>query len=237
MSAERSWHQTFLSRHDFSHEICSEIFPEMFEPLFCGSEKDPAKFPPNFPQNFPAKQIKNQQSNKGARRELGPQKSSRNFVSEAGRTLYKVQAYFKEWERWEVTSSKVFPPQQDSPFAIPIFRWISLSFSLVVGLAQRDTSIHCWTCNSMWPMRETNKHENYLEGLCWWWIGVNRIGVAQTLKGPFSRKRRKWRICILPTENQERAEYGFREYGFKHRTQWVFFGLTEFRGANSVSSS
>ena len=30
--------------------------------------------------------------------------------------------------------------------------------------------------------------------------------------------------------NRRRAEYGFGEYGFKHRAQWVFLGLTEFRG-------
>ena len=36
---------------------------------------------------------------------------------------------------------------------------------------------------------------------------------------------------------RKRAEYGFGEYGFKHRTQWVFLALTEFHGANSVSSS
>ena len=40
-SAERSWHERFFARHEFSHEKCSEIFPEFFEPLFCGSEKIP----------------------------------------------------------------------------------------------------------------------------------------------------------------------------------------------------
>ena len=36
---------------------------------------------------------------------------------------------------------------------------------------------------------------------------------------------------------RKRAEYGFGEHGFKHRAQWVFVALTEFRGESSASSS
>ena len=54
-SAERSWHDIFLSRHEFSHEKASENFPDIFEPLFCGSEKSRqihAKFPANVPPKY-----------------------------------------------------------------------------------------------------------------------------------------------------------------------------------------
>ena len=38
-------------------------------------------------------------------------------------------------------------------------------------------------------------------------------------------------------KNRKRAEYGFGEYGFKHRTQVSLLALTEFLGEGSVSSS
>ena len=50
---------------------------------------------------------------------------------------------------------------------------------------------------------------------------ITRQGCSLFLKV----KKRKW------------AEYGFGEYGFKRRAQWVFLALTEFRGESSVSSS
>ena len=31
-SAERSWHERFFSRHEFSNEKCSGLFPQIFEP-------------------------------------------------------------------------------------------------------------------------------------------------------------------------------------------------------------
>ena len=37
-------------------------------------------------------------------------------------------------------------------------------------------------------------------------------------------------------DKSETGRIRFREYGFKHRTQWEFSGLTEFWGASSVSS-
>ena len=38
-------------------------------------------------------------------------------------------------------------------------------------------------------------------------------------------------------QTRKRAEYGFGEYGFKHRHSVRFSGLSEFRGASSMSSS
>ena len=52
MSAERSWHERLLSRHDSSHEKCSKIFPLIIEPLFCVSEDVPANFPPKKHKNL-----------------------------------------------------------------------------------------------------------------------------------------------------------------------------------------
>ena len=39
------------------------------------------------------------------------------------------------------------------------------------------------------------------------------------------------------TNSRKRAEYGFGEYSFQTLNSVSFSGLTEFRGANSVSSS
>ena len=46
----------------------------------------------------------------------------------------------------------------------------------------------------------------------------------------FWRFRRSWRFQSwrLPPLNRKRAEYGFGENGFKHRTQWVFRGSLSF---------
>ena len=52
----------------------------------------------------------------------------------------------------------------------------------------------------------------------------------------FLKNRHLW-LGLEDQKYRKRAEYGFGEYGFKHRAQWVFSGLTEFRGPNSVSSS
>ena len=40
----------------------------------------------------------------------------------------------------------------------------------------------------------------------------------------------------LRTHSRKRVEYGFGEYGFKHRTQWFLLALTEFWGESSMSS-
>ena len=50
------------------------------------------------------------------------------------------------------------------------------------------------------------------------------VPVSSKLKGFFSRQKIKEKpfIKILP-KNRKRSEYGFGEYGFKHRTQ-EFFG-------------
>ena len=44
-------------------------------------------------------------------------------------------------------------------------------------------------------------------------------------------------LVMFSSLTRKRAEYGFGEYGFKHRTQWAFWGSLSSGGANSVSSS
>ena len=56
------------------------------------------------------------------------------------------------------------------------------------------------------------------------------------LKRPSYMRFGKTPEMSTPTIFRKRAEYGFGEYGFKHRPQ-VYFALTELRGENSVSSS
>ena len=61
-----------------------------------------------------------------------------------------------------------------------------------------------------------------------------RLGVLPGVLG--LRKHRGNLDWNFHLENpRKRGEYGFGEYGFEHRTQ-CFSGLTEFRGANSVTS-
>ena len=81
------------------------------------------------------------------------------------------------------------------------------------------------------------------QALCIW--GMTHWGIQQRIKKTYSRHLQiQVTICALPSINskksfpqnkrsrkwkwrgmpRKRAEYGFGEYGFKHRTQWVFWG-------------
>ena len=71
--------------------------------------------------------------------------------------------------------------------------------------------------------------------ICSDFCGDGSGGSAKTKKG---QEGDIMTVCdILWPGIGRQAEYGFGEHIFKHRAQWAFVALTQFRGENSVSLS
>ena len=93
----------------------------------------------------------------------------------------------------------------------------------------------CWH-----PMRWLNYFKSSWHALCMVLVTVsvscNGVGQGGAHKWK-SRLEKGLFLWTKEASSRKRAEYGFGENGFKHRTQWVFLALTEFLGESSVRSS